>query len=197
MPLIPTILKETWPEEKKEKIIKTWIDQKVRYKCTFEVNPSSEFPSLSWRYFWKYFENSPILPLGHSQWLLSSMITAKIPFFLSVKIELIMPDFLLNEWTDSNEILRVYTVHSPRSLEIFIEFRFYVPLRNIFLIEHIWRYGELLPLPVQGRKRKSKIAPCSRACWTLYTLQVSCKSTVQFRSRRGINLKKTGSKRPK
>ena len=53
-----------------------------------------------------------------------------------------MPDFLLNAWTDSNEILRVYTVHSPRSLEICIEFRFHVPLRNIFLIEHIWRFWE-------------------------------------------------------
>ena len=59
-----------------------------------------------------------------------------------------------------------------------------------------WTYMTLwgiVPLPVQGRNRKSKIAPCSRACWTLYTLQVSFKSTVQFRRRRGINLKKTGS----
>ena len=58
-----------------------------------------------------------------------------------------------------------------------------------------WSYMTLwgiVPLPVQGRNRKSKIAPCSRACWTLYTLQVSFKSTVQFRRRRGINLKKNG-----
>ena len=53
-----------------------------------------------------------------------------------------MPDFLLSAWTNSIEILRVYTVHSPRSLEICIEFRFHVPLRNIFLIEHIWRFWE-------------------------------------------------------
>ena len=38
-------------------------------------------------------------------------------------------------------------------------------------------------LPVQGRNRKSKIAPCSRAWWTLYTLQVSSKS--DHVSRRG------------
>ena len=60
-----------------------------------------------------------------------------MPFILCVEIDRLMPDFLLNAQTNSNKILRVYTVHSPRSYDICIDLRFYVPFRNIFLIEHI------------------------------------------------------------
>ena len=85
----------------------------------------------------------------------------------------------------------VYSALSPFVRDIY-RISFLCPPPKYF--SH-WTYMTLwgiAPLPVQSRNRKSKIAPCSRACWTLYTLQVSCKSTVQFRRRRGINLKKNG-----
>ena len=54
------------------------------------------------------------------------------------------PDFLLNAWTDSDEILRVYSVHSQHSWDICINFGLFVPCWNILLMEHIWRDREIL-----------------------------------------------------
>ena len=54
------------------------------------------------------------------------------------------PDFLLNARTNSNEIVRVYSVHSQHSWDICINFGLFVPCRNILLMEHIGRDREIL-----------------------------------------------------
>ena len=104
-----------------------------------------------------------------------------------------MPDFLLNAWTDSNEILRVYTVHSPRSLEICIEFCFYAPLRNIFLIEHIWRFWETrhfrFRVGIGSRKWPHAVERDKLYIPSKFHSNLPC----SFGGEEGSTLKKTGS----
>ena len=61
--------------------------------------------------------------------------------------------------------------------------------RYFFHGTYMRKWGNAL-LPVQGRNRKSKIAPCNRPIWTPYTLQVWFQSVHGSRRRSSVTHKK-------
>ena len=69
-------------------------------------------------------------------------------------------------------------VYSSLSAFVWYMYRltFLCPLSKYFSHRTYMTLWGNAPLPVQGWNRKSKIALCSRAWWTLYTLKVSSKS---------------------